>query len=361
MVAELKTAINNNKPQPSHLEHDALAAERVKIKIERHTLLLRGAPVAICVSGVNALITLAVVWGKIDPLVISAWAGSVFLLALVRLASWAHAAKRLKSAKTLIGFTRFHIAAMAINGALWGALAPMFAVSGLLNHAFLPFMCAGMTAAAIASAGASWKAVMAFNVPVLTSLAVAYGILLDGQGLGVAAVVVIYAVATAFLARGVQSMVTRSIKLRSRNDNALSSLARRLDDARDSEKRFRALVESSTDVTLIFSPEGEIVYASPSVETALGAPAQMIVGKTMREIVHPKDVGPFRDAGGRSLSKIGEVLPLPHVCLIGADGAYRDFAGRLTNMLYVPGVEGFVFNGGRYQEEVRHAPRERVG
>ncbi|MEM6413243.1 MAG: PAS domain S-box protein [Pseudomonadota bacterium] len=340
---------------------DSRTAERVKVKIERYTLLLRSAPIAICISGINALITLVVVWGQIDPLFISVWAGMAFSLALIRLLVWYRAMKKLRSSQTLIRFSKFHIASMAINGAIWGALAPIFAISGLLGHAFLPFIFASMTAAAIASAGASWKAVMAFNTPVLVPLAVSYGLLLDAQGLGIAAIIIIYGVTTTFIARQVQGIVTRSIRLRSRDDSAFNNLNRLLDSTRESEKRFRALIEASADITIIFSPDGRITYASPSVERVLGACPETLIGKTSRDIVHPDDLVSFREVGGRSLSKIGEVLPLPHICLIGSDGAYRNFSGRLTNMLYVPGVEGFVFNASRYQEQPGSELRDPCG
>ena len=40
------------------------------------------------------------------------------------------------------------------------------------------------------------------------------------------------------------------------------------------KKRFRALVEASKDVTIIFSPEGYVTYASPSVGNGFRDAAQ---------------------------------------------------------------------------------------
>ncbi|MGE4174204.1 MAG: PAS domain S-box protein, partial [Methylocystis sp.] len=142
-------------------------------------------------------------------------------------------------------------------------------------------------------------------------------------------------------------MVMRSIRLRSRNDRLLDALKKQVDAANDAEKRFRALIECSQDLTLVFSPEGRIIYASPSVEAALGVPARALVGRTTKDILHPDDFAQFRAVGGRALSSLGEVIPLPHVCFKGANGDYVPLCGRLTNMLYVPGVDGFVFSGGR--------------
>ena len=166
------------------------------------------------------------------------------------------------------------------------------------------------------------------------------------DGVVIAVVLALYGIGTAYLAWTTQQMIIRSIRLRSRNDDLLKALSRQADAAHEAEQRFRALVESSKDVTIIFSPEGRVRYASPSVERALGAPPRDLVGMTTRELVHPDDFQIFKAVGERSLSNIGEVVPLNHVCFKGAEGDYAALAGRLTNMMYVPGVEGFVFNGG---------------
>lgn len=356
MVSGLQTALAN-KPAKRALDEQLTSADRIKIKVERHALLLRGAPTAAITSIINALVTVAVGWGRIDPVIIGGWAVAVILLALFRLAVWRKFSRVHPVGHSLFKFTRVHVAAMAANGALWGSLAPIFAMSGILSNAYLPFIIAGMSAAAIASAGASWRSVLAFNVPALSATAVAYWLFAESDGALIAGVIVLYGVATTYLAWTTQQMVVRSIRLRSRNDNLLAALTKQIDAAHEGEQRYRALVESSSDVTLIFSPEGKVTYASPAAEAAFGAPPQNIVGLTTQEIVHPDDFDQFRSVGGKTLSKIGEVIPLRHVCMRIPGGPYVNLAGRLTNMLYVPGVEGFVFSGGRVEEDVcQHLP-----
>ncbi|MEZ5927791.1 MAG: PAS domain-containing protein [Parvularculaceae bacterium] len=345
MIAELQTAISNT-PRRRHVDPKLTPADIVRIKAERMALLLRSAPVSIGVAVINAAITVGIAWGSVEHPQLAAWAGLVFALAAVRLFMWWRYSRMQAAAHGLANYARFHVAAMAVDGALWGALAPIFAVHGLLGNAFLPFMIAAMTATAIASAGASWRAVIAFNIPALAPFAVTYAIAAGAYGPVIALIVFLYAIATAYLAWTTQQMVMRSIRLRSRNDRLLDALRKQVDAAHETEKRYRALVESSQDITLIFSPEGRVVYASPAVNVALGAPPKLIVGRTTKELVHPDDLALFRSVGEKSLSNIGEVIPLPHVCMKRADGDYVALGGRLTNMLYVPGVEGFVFNGG---------------
>lgn len=357
MIAELKTAISNT-PRRQSVDHKLTPGDLVKIRVERMALLLRSAPVAIAVTVVNAAITTWVAWSSVDRLMLGVWASLVFLLAVAMVVLWRRYSRACPAAHGLATFARIQVASMGLNGALWGALAPMFAVHGLLGGAFLPFMIAAMTAASIASAGASWRAVLAFNIPALAPFAVTYAIAAGDYGPAIALIVLLYAVATAYLAWTTQQMVMRSIRLRSRNDRLLQALRKQVDSAHEGEKRFRALVEASQDVTLIFSPEGRVVYASPAVAAALGASPRFIVGKTTKELVHPDDLPFFRAVGEKTLSNLGEVIALPHVCLKCADGEYVALGGRLTNMLYVPGVEGFVFNGGRinsHEKEKLHA------
>ncbi len=349
MIAELKTAIVNG-PQRRGFEADLTDADRVKIRVDRHALLLRGAPTAILASAFLALVTLIVGWNDINRAALSCWAGVICILAAVRLVAWVHFSRRKSSAHALEAFVRFHVVAMAVNGALWGGLAPIFAVHGMMAHAYLPFVIAGMSAATISSAGASWRSVLAFNTPALVPVAATYAVTAGSTGFAIATVVLVYLSATAFLAIRTQDMIVRSIRLRSRNANLLKALSRHVDAAHEAEKRYRALVEASKDVTLIFSPEGRVIYASPSVEAALGAPASNFIGMSTKQLVHPDDFPIFKAVGERSLSNLGEVIPLGHVCMKSAVGDYVALGGRLTNMLYVPGVEGFVFNGGPLRE-----------
>ena len=54
---------------------------------------------------------------------------------------------------------------------------------------------------------------------------------------------------------------------------------------RESEVRFRALTEQSTDIILIADPSGQIKYASPSVHAVLAVHGDSLVGTNMRDLV----------------------------------------------------------------------------
>ena len=58
---------------------------------------------------------------------------------------------------------------------------------------------------------------------------------------------------------------------------------------RDSEKRFRALIENSSDAVALFSAEGTILYGSPATHRILGYSLEEFVGRNAFELIHPDD------------------------------------------------------------------------
>jgi PAS domain S-box-containing protein len=65
---------------------------------------------------------------------------------------------------------------------------------------------------------------------------------------------------------------------------------RRAEEAlRASEEHFRSLIENAQDIILVVDEEGIIHYASPSVERALGIPAEKQVEANLFDLVHPED------------------------------------------------------------------------
>src|SRR5437879_939222 len=71
---------------------------------------------------------------------------------------------------------------------------------------------------------------------------------------------------------------------------------------RQSEERFRALTEQSTDIILIADPSGRIKYASPSVHAVLAVHGDSLVGANMSDLAHPDDIPRTMSAGSRSVA-----------------------------------------------------------
>ena len=71
-----------------------------------------------------------------------------------------------------------------------------------------------------------------------------------------------------------------------------------------SEEKFRALSEYMTDVVLEIDKAGDLVWASPSFEDALGIEPETVFGGNMASLIHPDDLPETRLALGRALRGI---------------------------------------------------------
>jgi diguanylate cyclase (GGDEF)-like protein/PAS domain S-box-containing protein len=99
------------------------------------------------------------------------------------------------------------------------------------------------------------------------------------------------------------------------------------------ERRFRSLIEHSSDVVTVLDATGSIVYDSPSSLRVLGYPAGDRIGTAGLEYVHPEDVGAARavleSIGGSAVG--GNVTNL-EVRVRHHDGSYRWVEASVTQL-----------------------------
>lgn len=67
------------------------------------------------------------------------------------------------------------------------------------------------------------------------------------------------------------------------------ALAQANQQLRDSEARYRLMAEYATDVIARHEPNGQVFYASPSLEALLGYNPEEIIGRFTQELFHPED------------------------------------------------------------------------
>src|SRR5213079_2481827 len=85
---------------------------------------------------------------------------------------------------------------------------------------------------------------------------------------------------------------------------------RRAEEAlRQSEERFRALVEKSRDGILLVDDRSVIRYAAPAVKTILGYDPVDIIGREALAFVHPDDLPAARKRFADCLKRPGEDVP----------------------------------------------------
>jgi diguanylate cyclase (GGDEF)-like protein/PAS domain S-box-containing protein len=112
---------------------------------------------------------------------------------------------------------------------------------------------------------------------------------------------------------------------------------------RQSEERFRSLVQSGFDLLAIIDRDGKMAYLSPSHERLLGHPLDLWASGHGHEIVHPDDIADLRAALLQVRATPGkwERVRCRHR---HANGSWRWFEHVFTNMFDVPEVQGLVSN-----------------
>ena len=124
---------------------------------------------------------------------------------------------------------------------------------------------------------------------------------------------------------------------------------------RESEERFRALTEQSTDIIFIADPSGQIKYASPSVHTVLAVHGDSLVGTNMIDRVHPDDFAKIMSTGPRSVAY--RQNPIVEFRLRHADGRWLYFECVVRNLIQHKNIGGIVYNA-RNITERKHAQEQ---
>ncbi len=120
--------------------------------------------------------------------------------------------------------------------------------------------------------------------------------------------------------------------------------------ARDTEARFRALVQHSSDVIMIVDADGTLRYASPSLSAVFGHEPTRIVGTSLFALLHPDDrhaAEHFLEELARSGVRTGAVTPgvlTREWRLMHANGSWLTVDNVGTNLLREPMVRGLVLN-----------------
>jgi PAS domain S-box-containing protein len=113
---------------------------------------------------------------------------------------------------------------------------------------------------------------------------------------------------------------------------------------RQSEARFRAFTEHSSDLVGIIGAEGIFVYMSPSARH-YGYDPKILIGKKTTEILHPDDYEAMKPILAEARQKPGEIVELPDIRVLKYDGSWFVCKGVICDLSHVSGVEGMVFTG----------------
>ncbi|MDQ3302229.1 MAG: PAS domain S-box protein, partial [Actinomycetota bacterium] len=112
---------------------------------------------------------------------------------------------------------------------------------------------------------------------------------------------------------------------------------------RQSEERFRSLIQNSSDITMIRDENGTISYVSPAIERVLGHKPEEFVEQNSLSFVHPDDVVRVQSFVADILSRPGASSSI-ELRIRHADGSWRHVESHYNNLLGDPTVSGVVIN-----------------
>jgi len=112
---------------------------------------------------------------------------------------------------------------------------------------------------------------------------------------------------------------------------------------RESERRFRALIENSADGIAVIDASNTILYVSPSVLAVEGYAPEELIGRSGFENTHPDDLPLIHEKVATLLAQPGRPVPVlwrrKH-----KDGRWRWLEGIAVNLLDDPAIGGIVTN-----------------
>jgi len=109
------------------------------------------------------------------------------------------------------------------------------------------------------------------------------------------------------------------------------------------EKRFRSLIEKSSDMKTLTSAEGIITYASPSVIKSFGFTLEELLNKKAVEFFHEEDIPEIIKKRNEILDRPGGTYMFTQR-LRHKNGSWIWCEGTVTNLLFEPAIQAMVTN-----------------
>ncbi len=122
---------------------------------------------------------------------------------------------------------------------------------------------------------------------------------------------------------------------------------------READARSRALIENSSDITLVLDPRRRVTFISNAFSRVLGHRADDVLGTTVTSLLHPEDYAVISADLLRVFRTPGMTYRSDPVRIRHAEGHWVFIEGTLVNCIEVAGIGGVVVNGRDVTDEQR--------
>jgi PAS domain S-box-containing protein len=114
-------------------------------------------------------------------------------------------------------------------------------------------------------------------------------------------------------------------------------------EVRESERRFRSLVQNASDLIAVLGQDGTIQYVSPSIDRVLGYDPQHLTGSNLFDLIHPEETERartiFSERPGDESGRSAHELSVRH-----RDGSWRQVEAIGSRLLDDPSAGAMVIN-----------------
>jgi len=144
-----------------------------------------------------------------------------------------------------------------------------------------------------------------------------------------------------FIGSYINGLRKKLIKSNDELNNASNELQEVNALIKQSEERFRSLIQKSTDIILVIDGKKYVTYATPSLTSILGYPPGYFVGKSPFEFIHPADLQRVTSDLNAVYLKTNPGIPTEFRCR-KADGTWVYLEAIGQNLLEDPAINGIV-------------------
>src|SRR6266403_4899836 len=123
----------------------------------------------------------------------------------------------------------------------------------------------------------------------------------------------------------------------------ITDLPQTTDAFKQSETLFRTLIENSLDAIVLINEEGNITYASPSIERILGYTSKEFITFHASEVIHPDDQQSAADLFMKLLSQQESIVTIQYR-VRHKNGSRRWVEGTWKNLLSDLHIQSVVIN-----------------
>jgi PAS domain S-box-containing protein len=123
----------------------------------------------------------------------------------------------------------------------------------------------------------------------------------------------------------------------------VSEMKKAEENLKQSENRFRAIIEKGTDMKTLSTVNGEMIYGSPSITKVLGYSLKELLHKSAINFIHPDDIPGYMENRKEILQTPGKSV-FNQIRLRHKNGNWIWCEGIITNMLHEAGINALVSN-----------------